>query len=298
MASASAGGGGKGDAAAAMHVSTIDAILGYSVEAPAHFCFNIEAAHCAQQNILAERLGVVPEVPLRCFREVATGTRFVRLDAEPGPLTLRYQARVQVLTPAPDAALPEVPVSQVPDDVFGYLLASRCCESDVMRGCAQQMFGKLAPGRGRVQCIADWIRDAIRYAPETTTATTTAQDVFVQRTGASHDFAHLGIALCRALDIPARLVMGYIWLDESPQDVHAVFEAWLGGQWVLFDPSGKAPVERLVRIGTGRDAKDVAFSTIFGAVQMTRKDLRIDENEHLRQHDIEELVAAQALAEA
>jgi transglutaminase-like putative cysteine protease len=91
------------------------------------------------------------------------------------------------------------------------------------------------------------------------------------------DFAHLGITFCRALNIPARLVVGYVWFDEPPQDFHAVFEAWLGGRWVLFDATRMAPIDRLVRVGTGRDAKDVAFCTIFGAVRMTDKKLMVRE---------------------
>jgi len=74
-------------------------------------------------------------------------------------------------------------------------------------------------------------------------------------------------------------VVGYVWFDEPPQDFHAVFEAWIGGRWVLFDPSGMAPVDRVVRIGTGRDAKDVAFSTIFGSVVMTRKEVNVLEHD-------------------
>ena len=79
------------------------------------------------------------------------------------------------------------------------------------------------------------------------------------------------------MNIPARLVVGYVWFDEPPQDFHAVFEAWLGGRWVLFDATRMAPVDRLVRVGTGRDAKDVAFCTIFGAVAMTGKTLVVRE---------------------
>jgi transglutaminase-like putative cysteine protease len=93
------------------------------------------------------------------------------------------------------------------------------------------------------------------------------------------DFAHLGITLCRALNIPARIVVGYVWFDEPPQDFHATFEAWIGGRWVLFDPTGMAPVDRLVRIGTGRDAKDVAFSTFFGCVEMKRKEIFVLEHD-------------------
>ena len=88
--------------------------------------------------------------------------------------------------------------------------------------------------------------------------------------------------MCRALNIPARIVVGYVWFDEPPQDFHAAFEAWIGGRWVLFDPTGMAPVDRLVRIGTGRDAKDVAFSTFFGAVDMTRMEINVLEHEPRR----------------
>jgi transglutaminase-like putative cysteine protease len=74
-------------------------------------------------------------------------------------------------------------------------------------------------------------------------------------------------------------VVGYVWFDEPPQDFHATFEAWLGGRWVLFDPTGMAPVDRLVRIGTGGDAKDVAFCTFFGSMEMTRKSVTVLEHE-------------------
>ena len=113
------------------------------------------------------------------------------------------------------------------------------------------------------------------------------------RDGVCRDFAHLGITLCRALNIPARLVVGYVWFDEPPQDFHAIFEAWLGGRWVLFDATGMAPPEKLVRTGTGRDAKDVAFSTLFGAVQMTRKEVRVDEGGRDMQLRIEAELAAE-----
>jgi hypothetical protein len=111
-----------------------------------------------------------------------------------------------------------------------------------------------------------------------------------KRAGVCRDFAHLAIALCRALNIPACIVVGYVWLDEPPQDFHATFEAWIGGRWVLFDPTGTAPVDRLVRIGTGRDAKDVAFSTFFGAVEMIRKEVNVLEHEPRKTADSGEAV--------
>ncbi|WP_409574657.1 transglutaminase-like domain-containing protein [Variovorax sp. KBS0712] len=261
----------------AMHLSHVDLRLDYEVDAPAHLRLNIEAARTGAQAVLAETLTIEPPVRLRVGCEADSGNRFVRFDAAPGPLTIAYRATVRRPVVHVPATLPEVPVSQLPDAVLGDLLPTRYCESDLLARCAQQLFGDLPPGIGRVQAIADWIHDSIVYVPGSSDSTTTAREVFVQRAGVCRDFAHLGITFCRALNIPARLVVGYVWFDEPPQDFHAVFEAWLGGQWVLFDPTRMAPVDRLVRVGTGRDAKDVAFSTIFGAVRMTDKKLAVRE---------------------
>ncbi len=262
-----------------MHVSTVETVLEYDVKAPTHFCFNIEAAHWPTQKILSERLALSSGVARHCFTDHVSGNRFFRFDASPGPLLVNYKAEVEVYSEQVDEHLPETPVSQVPDEIFHYLMPTRYCESDVLSSVAQQMFGSEAPGISRVRKIVKWVHDSIVYKPGSTTSTTTAQEVFVQRAGVCRDFAHLGITLCRALNIPARLVVGYVWFDEPPQDFHATFEAWIDGRWVLFDPSGMAPVDRLVRIGTGRDAKDVAFSTFFGNVQMTRKEIIVEEHE-------------------
>lgn len=260
-----------------MHISHIDAQLDYEVAAPAHMLLNIEAARSGTQAVVSEVLTIEPPTEMQVFCDEGSGNRFIRFDASPGPLKISYKATVQrahVLVP-PD--LPEVSVSEVPDEVLHYMMPTRYCESDLMSRCAQQLFGDLPPGIGRVQAIVDWIHDSIAYEPGSSNSTTTAREVFVERAGVCRDFAHLGITFCRALNIPARLVVGYVWFDEPPQDFHAVFEAWLGGQWVLFDPTRMAPVDRLVRVGTGRDAKDVAFCTIFGNVRMSDKRLSVRE---------------------
>lgn len=261
-----------------MHVSTVETLLEYEVRAPTHFCFNIEAAHWPTQNILCERIALPSGIAVRTFEDNVSGNRFIRFDAPPGKLVVDYKADVEVYSEHVDEHLPESAVSDVPDSIFHYLMPTRYCESDVMGSVAQQMFGNEPPGIGRVRKIVSWIHDSIQYRPGSTNSTTTAQEVFVQRAGVCRDFAHLGITMCRALNIPARIVVGYVWFDEPPQDFHATFEAWLGGRWVLFDPTGMAPVDRLVRTGTGRDAKDVAFSTFFGDVTMTR--MQIDVLEH------------------
>jgi len=261
------------------HLSTVEAQLEYQVREPTHFCFNLEAAHWPTQDILSERLAISPQVPLRPFTDPRSGNRFVRFDAPPGPLVVSYKADVQVHAAEVDPDLPELPVGEVPDEIFRYLLATRYCESDVMCSVANKMFGELPPGLARVRGIVEWVRDAITYKPGSTHSNTTAQEVFVQRAGVCRDFAHLGITLCRALNIPARIVVGYVWFDEPPQDFHAIFEAWLGGRWVLFDATGMAPVDRLVRIGTGRDAKDVAFATFFGQAELVRKEVSVLEHD-------------------
>ena len=272
-----------------MHTTLIDLALEYDVASPAHFLFNIEAAFHEGQRVVEERLTITPSVKVRHHADEDNGNRnsnsnsnrnsnrFFRLDAPKGRLSVNYHATVEINPVPVPLHLDESPVSQVPDDVLRYLLPSRYCESDIMSRAAQQLFGRLPSGLSRVRAVEQWIHDSIYYLPGFSNSTTTAQEVFVQRAGVCRDFAHLGITLCRALNIPARLVVGYVHFADPPEDFHAVFEAWLDGRWVLFDATRMAPIERLVRIGTGRDAKDVAFATIFGGVQMLRKELTLNE---------------------
>lgn len=262
-----------------MHLSTVETVLEYNVLSPTHFCFNIEAAHWPTQKILSEKLAISSGVHPHSYTDPRSGNRFIRFDAQPGPLKVSYKAEVEVHTPPPDTTLRETPVGQVPDEILPYLLATRYCESDLMCNEALRLFGHLPPGYARVRAIEDWVRHNIAYVAGSTNSNTTAQQVHEQRKGVCRDFAHLGITMCRALNIPARIVVGYVWFDEPPQDFHALFEAWLDGHWVLFDPTGMAPVDRVVRIGTGRDAKDVAFATIFGQLQLARKEVMVLEHD-------------------
>ena len=262
-----------------MHTSLVDCLLEYEVSSPAHFLLNVGAAFHAGHEVVEERLTITPSMKVRHFSDERSGNRFIRLDAPKGVLSVNYHARVQLHPALQPLHLDEMPVSALPDDVLHYLMPSRYCESDSLRRVAQQLFGHLPPGIGRVRAVESWIHESVDYQPGVTQPTTTAQDVFVQRVGVCRDFAHLGITLCRALNIPARLVVGYVNFAEPPQDFHAVFEAWLDGRWVLFDATRMAPIDRLVRIGTGRDAKDVAFATIFGEVKMLRKEITVDEGD-------------------
>lgn len=269
-----------------MHLSTVETVLEYQVHSPTHFCFNIEAAHWPTQKILSERLTLSSGVTPHSYTDPRSGNRFIRFDAQPGPLSVNYKAEVEVHTPEPDPSLRERPVSGVPDEIFPYLLATRYCESDLMSNEAVRLFGHMPPGFARVRAIEEWVRHNVLYEAGSTNSNSTAQQVYQQRKGVCRDFAHVAITMCRALNIPARIVVGYVWFDEPPQDFHALFEAWLDGHWVLFDPTGMAPVDRVVRIGTGRDAKDVAFATMFGQLQLTHKRVMVLEHDPRQRHAV------------
>ncbi|MDP9045335.1 MAG: transglutaminase family protein [Pseudomonadota bacterium] len=249
-------------------VFDIDCTLAYDIAGPTDFLFQIHALDGMDQHVLTENLEVSPPLAQHVFADPTVGHRFLRLHAEAGPLELHYTARVRRMPVAADPRAAEVPIAKLPDELLHNLSPTRYCESDHLGRAAQSLFGQLPGGHARVQAISDWIHDHIQYEVGSSESTTTARDVFVQRAGVCRDFAHLAVTFCRALNIPARLVVGYAIFEAPPPDFHAVFEAYIGGRWVLFDPTRMSPVDDLVRIATGRDAKDVAFATIFGPATM------------------------------
>ncbi len=246
----------------------IDCTLEYQVSGPADFLFQIHAHDGMDQQVLSESLLITPDLPTHVYADPGIGHRFLRLRAEAGPLTLHYQARVQRAVQPLDPQALELPIAELPDELLHNLNPSRYCESDHLSQTTQAMFGQLPRGLSRVQAIVDWIHQNISYQIGTSNAMTTARDVLANRTGVCRDFAHLGVTFCRALNIPARLVVGYARFDQPPPDFHAMFEAYLGGRWVMFDATHMSPIDHLVRVATGRDAKDVAFATIYGPATM------------------------------
>jgi len=246
----------------------IDCTLAYEVDGASEFVFLIHAAIGMGQTLVQENLRIEPPLPFRTYTDERSGNRFLRLQAQAGPLKLAYNAIVDRAIETIDIYAPEVPVHDIPDDLLHFLMPTRYCESDHLGPNAVELFGQLAQGYSRVRAICDWVGANIAYTIGSSNATTTAREVFLQRKGVCRDFAHLAVTFCRALNIPARLVSGYATFDEPPPDFHAVFEAYLGGVWVLFDPTGMSPVDQIIRLATGRDAKDVAFATIFGPARM------------------------------
>ncbi|MCK0195441.1 transglutaminase family protein [Ancylobacter sp. 6x-1] len=254
--------------------------LSYEVSEPAVFILNVEAAALRNQKILSENLELSPPVALD--RHVLDGgTRLVRAVVEPGTFTVAYGATVALeMHDADPASVRETPVAELPLEVVPFLNPSRYCQSDKLARFAHREFGELAPGHQRVTAICNWIYEHVDYLSGSSDAETSASDTMVQRAGVCRDFAHLGISFCRALAIPARFASCYAW-QLDPPDFHAVFECYLDGSWYLFDPTRKAALQGLVRIGVGRDAADAAFCTIHGGAQMTGMEVAISAAEEV-----------------
>ncbi len=243
----------------------IDCRLDYELPAPADFLFQIHALQGLDQTVQAESLQITPTARQHVFVDPVIGQRLLRVQAVAGTLSLHYRARVRVERLLRNPRAVEHPIADLPDELLPNLMPTRYCESDLLAPAALKLFGQLKPGISRVLAVCDWIHRNVEYRIGTSTSTTTARDVFVQRAGVCRDFAHLALTFCRALNIPARLAVGYARFDTPPPDFHAMFEAYVGGRWELFDPTRMTSPYDLVRIAVGHDAKDVAFATIFGA---------------------------------
>ena len=245
----------------------------YEIDDPqgADFVFNLHAAHTACQLVSAETLWLSQPVVSSIHTDPATGNRYLRLRGMPGPLTVRYAATVDIAHHrVATGGIEEVPVVRLPAHTLGYLYPSRYCQSDRLIRFAINRFGALRQGYGRVLAIQQFVRDQVTFASSTSNSNTSAVDTLIEQVGVCRDFAHLMITLCRAVNIPARFATGTDYGADpvlGPPDFHAYVEVFLGGRWYIFDPSGTAMPMGLVRVGTGRDAADVAFATIFGGVR-------------------------------
>ncbi|WP_428029643.1 transglutaminase-like domain-containing protein [Ancylobacter sp.] len=253
---------------------TVASRLAYEVRETTVFILNIEAAALRNQKVLSERLDLTPAVAID-RHELDGGTRLVRVVVEPGTFEVDYEANVELsMYDADPATLAETPVAELPLEVVPFLNPSRYCQSDQLARFAYREFGALPTGHERVTAICNWIYDNVDYLNGSSNSETSAYDTMVQRAGVCRDFAHLGIAFCRALAIPSRFASSYAW-QLDPPDFHAVFECYLDGAWYLFDPTRKAALQGLVRIGVGRDAADAAFATIYGNAVMTAMQVSI-----------------------
>jgi transglutaminase-like putative cysteine protease len=251
-----------------MTIISVHSDMQYTVQKPSSFLFAVLAAHNAHQTVLDEKLTLQPELHVKRLAIAPGQHEVIRVAVEPGPFSLSYDARVQLEVHVPDEAPErEVAFDELPVEVLAFLNPSRYCESDRLSRFAERTFGSIPPGFERIAGICNWIYDHLAYVSGSTDSSTTAVDVLVQAAGVCRDFAHLGIALCRASGIPARYVSGYA-VDLDPPDFHGFFEAYLDHRWYLFDATRMAPLDRLVRIAHGRDAADAAFATSVGVATL------------------------------
>jgi transglutaminase-like putative cysteine protease len=239
--------------------------LQYEVYSPATFIFSIQACR-SNQWIIEESLLIEPFVAHEEITGAEVESRFIRLKAEMNTqFTIRYQATVDIdYNIIHQRKLSHtVPVNKMDENIMPYLFPSRYCQSDKLQKLASKEFGNIETAYGKVAAITEWIHNNVEYVSGTTNSSTSAYDTLTERVGVCRDFAHLGIALCRALSIPARYFTGYAY-NLNPPDFHACFEAHIGGEWIFFDATKLVPVNGLVKIANGRDAADAAVASIFG----------------------------------
>jgi transglutaminase-like putative cysteine protease len=210
-----------------------------------------------------------PDVETSTYTDLF-GNTCLRFVAPPGILTVWGDGTIEDsgLTDPVDWNAQEVPIADLPDDCLVYLLGSRYCETDHLSQIAWDTFGQTAPGWGRVQAICDFVHNHITFNYMNARATRSAFEAYSDRTGVCRDYAHLAIALCRCMNIPARYVNGYLGdigvpiLD--PMDFSAWMEVYLGGRWVTFDPRNNKPRIGRIVVAHGRDAADVPLVHSFG----------------------------------
>jgi len=242
----------------------------YDCPQPTPMIFNVKIHSSRASDVVSGGdLIVDPPVPLTGFRD-GYGNWCTRIVAPPGVTRVSSDAIVND-NGAPDAFAPEaaqVPVQDLPDDVLQFLMGSRYCETDRLSETAWALFGHTAAGWARVQAICDHVHQHIAFGYEHARKTRTALEAFHDRTGVCRDFAHLGVAFCRCMNIPARYCTGYLGdigvPADGPMDFAGWFEAFLGGRWYTFDPRNNTRRIGRVLIARGRDAGDVAISTTFG----------------------------------
>ena len=220
--------------------------------------------------VVPDHLVTSPWLPIHPYRD-SFGNWCSRILAPAGQTRITTDALVN------DSGLAEVavttarqtPVEDLPEDTLVFLLGSRYCETERLSTIAWQLFGNAATGWARVQAICDFVHHHIEFGYQHARPTKTAWEAYQEKKGVCRDYAHLAVALCRCMNIPARYCTGYLGdigmpPPYGPMDFAGWFEAWLDGQWHTFDPRNNMPRIGRILMARGRDAADVAISTTFG----------------------------------
>jgi transglutaminase-like putative cysteine protease len=225
--------------------------------------------------VVPDRLVTAPAVPVTGYRD-SFGNWISRITAPAGQLRLSSHA-VVTDTGRPDPVVPDAAqhaVQDLPEDTLLFLLGSRYCETDRLSEIAWSRFAGTPPGWGRVQAICDFVHSHLTFGYEHARPTKTAWEAYQEGTGVCRDFAHLAVAFCRCMNIPARYCTGYLGdigvpAMDAPMDFSGWFEAYLGGAWHVFDARFNTPRIGRILMARGRDAADVAIATTFGPNTLT-----------------------------
>jgi transglutaminase-like putative cysteine protease len=251
--------------------------LVYAVPQPVPMVFLLHAQPGKDQSLVVpDEMRVQPAVPLTHYVD-AFGNTCTRLEAPAGRISLTADGIIE------DPGLPEAAhwsavehtVRDLPPDTLQFLIASRYCETDLLMADAWHLFGNVAPGWARVQAICDFVNRHVVFGYQYARPTKTALDTYRERQGVCRDLAHLAIAFCRCMNIPARYCTTYLGdigvpRVDAPMDFAGCMEVYLGGAWHVFDPrNNQRRIGRII-IARGRDAADVAISTTFGAAWLEK----------------------------
>lgn len=255
----------------------VSAKIDYEAGSSATIILNVQPYNFEGQRVISEKLIINPELKSRQLlsKKVEKRVKIIEITEE-GPVSVHYKAAVEnEMKMVPAEKLDDVPINRMSLAALSYLNASRYCQSDRLFKFADNKFGKIESSFEKCLAICDYIHQNVEYSAGFTTAQTSAFDTITEQVGVCRDFAHLGIALCRALTIPARYLTCYAYKLE-PQDFHACFEAYLGGHWIIFDATKLAPLNGLIKIATGPDAADTAFAAAFGNISFQNVEVNVN----------------------
>lgn len=249
--------------------------INYTAAAPTPAILMLRPRSGSAQWITREEYELTPHVPVIEYTD-RFGNLCQRVVIPAGEFKVRCTCRAHaadVIDVRNDA--PFVPIQELPETVLEFLLPSRYCQADQMGEMALSIVGNLTPGYPQVAAIEQWLRNEMKYVVGSSNASTSALDTWNQKSGVCRDYAHLGIALSRSLNIPARMVVGYLY-QLDPMDLHAWFEAYIGGQWFTFDGTQGSPRGNRIVVGYGRDAADVALTSSYGPLALNSMKVTVD----------------------
>lgn len=250
--------------------------LGFNVTTPTTMLLALHV-HPSRDNDLLhpDTIHADPDLSIETFFD-SFGNRCGRVQVPAGNVRFWGDTVLQD-SGRPDPVYPDAqqaPVESLPTEVLPYLLSSRYCEVDVLSDTAWKLFGQTPPGWARAQAIVDWVNNHVTFGYQHARSTKTAVHVLEEGKGVCRDFQHLAITFCRAMNIPARYVTGYLGdigvpIDPAPMDFSAWFEVYLNGRWHALDARHNKPRVGRILMATGRDATDVALTTSFGHANLT-----------------------------